>query len=243
MKRATAKKILSEVKNSYSIISNEFSDTRHHSWKEFDFFKPYLFEGAEIVDLGCGNGRLVNFLDQHFLSSNFKYIGIDNNEALLEKAHQLFPRNAFLPGDQLEIPIDNHQVDLIFNIAAFHHIPSRELREQALLEMNRVLKPDGILIMSVWNLWQKKYWLENLKAWLRYVISFGRFAPNDLYIPWKNGKQKTLVKRYYHNFLPIELKKLLKLSGFTLMEEFAVKKGRKRPFFQSFNYILIAKKS
>ena len=243
MKGATAKKILAEVKNSYSTIHNEFSDTRHYTWKEFDYFKPYLFEGAEIVDLGCGNGRLVNFLDQYFLGNTFKYLGIDNNEQLLVKAHQLFPRNVFLPGDQLEIPIDDTQVDILFNIAAFHHIPSRELREQALLEMNRILKPGGILILSVWNLWQKKYWRQNLKAWFKYLISFGHHDPNDLYIPWKNGQGHTLTKRYYHNFLPSELNRLIKLSGFTVIEEFAVKKGQKVPFLQSYNYILIAKKS
>lgn len=242
MKESTAKQLLQSVKDSYNQIANEFSDTRNHSWNEFKYFKRFLSKDAEIIDLGCGNGRLNEFLDSYYLGQNYNYIGIDNSTGLLKNAQKKYPGKVFLPGDQIEIPVSENQADLIFNIAAFHHIPSRSLRLKALAEMNRVLKPQGKLIITVWMLFQRKYLLENFKAWLKFLVTLGKFAPNDLFIPWKNGSGKKLANRYYHSFLPGELKKLLQESGFKIIEDFSVKKGEKTEFLKSYNYCLIAEK-
>lgn len=243
MKESTAHKLLQHVAESYNQIANEFSDTRNHSWEEFKYFKKYLQPGAEIVDLGCGNGRLLEFLYQHYLSNDFHYIGIDNSSGLLSHAQKKYPRTVFLPGDQLAIPITDKSADIILNIAAFHHLPSYDLRFQALLEMNRILKPGGFLIITVWNLWQRKYFWQNLQAWLKFFTSLGDYAPTDLFIPWKNGNGQTKSHRYYHNFLPFELNSFLSKAGFTIAESFSVRKGQKVPFLQSFNYCIIAQKS
>jgi len=241
MKEAIARQLLQEVQQSYNQISAEFSDRRNYSWPDFNFFKPYLFENAEIVDLGCGNGRLIQFLDQYFLGNRYRYLGIDNSDKLLQHAHRLYSKNVFLPGDQLNIPLENHQADLLFNIAAFHHIPSRKLRLEALREIRRVLKTDGLLILTVWNLWQWKYFAAMVRAFFQYIFSLGRLAPNDLFIPWKNSHGDLLAKRYYHNFLPGELKGLLRKAGFQIVKSFSSRKGRLTGFLQGFNYIVIAK--
>lgn len=242
MKESTAKKLLKHVSDSYNQIADEFSDTRNHSWDEFKYFKKYLFPSAEIIDLGCGNGRLIDFLYSHYLSNDFHYIGVDNSTGLLRNAQKKNPKAVFLPGDQLSIPVDENSADIILNIAAFHHIPSYSLRLQALFEMQRVLKPGGTLIITVWNLWQKKYFWQNAKAWLKFITSFGDYSPNDLFIPWKNGNKEIKSQRYYHNFVPAELNSLLKKAGFHLIENFSVRKGNKVPFLKSFNYCIIAQK-
>lgn len=241
MREATAQKLMRGVIDSYNSIANEFSDTRQYSWNEFNYFKPYLFENAEIVDLGCGNGRLIKFLDHFFLGLKYRYVGIDNSAGLLRHATIQFPKKIFLSGDQLNIPLSEKQVDLIFNIAAFHHIPSGNLRLKALDEMKRVLKPQGILILTVWNLWQWKYWRTNLFGWLRSLCSLGDYAPNDLFIPWKNSQGEIKSKRYYHNFLPAELDQVVKKAGFTIVENFSVRKGQKTSLGKSFNYVIIAR--
>ncbi len=243
MKESTAKQLLKSVKDSYNQIANEFSDTRNYSWEEFKYLKPYLFENAEIVDLGCGNGRLIEFLNSYYLGQPYRYIGIDNSEGLLRNAQKKFPKQVFLPGDQLDIPLAENQADLIFNIAAFHHIPSKQLREEALEQMHKVLKPGGKIIITVWMLFQKKYWLANLKAWLKFLYTFGAYSPTDLMIDWKNGNKQVLAKRYYHSLLPSELKNLIKKAGFKIREDFSVKKGQKVPFLKSYNYCIIAEKT
>lgn len=241
MREKKAKSVLEQVQETYNEIADEFSDSRATAWDEFQFFIPYLTKGQNIVDLGCGNGRLLDYLNKKtegWDKPAFHYLGIDNSEKLLGKAHQIHPEAIFLPGDQLQIPIDDGKIDLIFNIAAFHHIPSKKLQMQALQEIHRILKKNGILCLTVWNLWQKKYWKSMLKALLRWIFTLGNYSIGDLFIPWGNKK----IPRYYHAFLPGELEKLIKKSGFEIEELFYTAKGQKVHFKKSYNICIIAKK-
>jgi len=241
MREQTAHKLLKHVKDSYNLIANEFSESRNRPWDEFKYFEPYLKQNSEIVDLGCGNGRLYDYLQKYYLKfgpKSFHYIGIDNSEGLLNHAKTKYHDQIFMLGDQLKIPLDENQADLIMNIAAFHHIPGYSLRLQALYEMKRVLKKDGYLIMTVWNLWQPKYLKVILKALANFILSLGNFSPNDFQVPWGNEKHP----RYYHAFLPAEVMSLVKKAGFEIVETFSVKKGVKTSFFKSFNFCIIAKK-
>lgn len=219
MREKKAKKILAEVKNTYNDIAAEFDQTRRYAGKEFWLFKEYIKPGSFIVDLGCGNGRFLKFLEElskDWTKPAFHYLGIDNNDKLLAKAREQFPHfneENFINGDQLSIPIAENCVDTMFNIRAFHHIPSWQLRLQAVLEMKRVLKPDGILIITVWNLWQKKYWKEILKGFFRSILTLGSYSPKDLFIPWAKK-----AKRYYHAFTSAELSSLISHSGLEVMK-------------------------
>ncbi len=242
MKSKNANQLLRHVKESYAKIAHEFSDTRHHGWKEFDLFKPYLTDDAEIVDLGCGNGRLLKFIYQHYYNNNFRYIGIDNSENLLKHAKQIHPEGVFVTGDQLDIPLADNHADVIFNIAAFHHIPGKKLQLEALLEMKRALKKKGLIILTVWNLWQRKYWKEIAKAFWKSITTGGNYSFNDFFIPWKNKDGKVLTNRYYHAFLPSELLKLFKQANLEIVESMNVRKGEKVPFRNSFNICIIARK-
>ncbi len=198
MRRTTAQKLLEKVKLDYDEIAEGFSITRQHAWKEFELFEPYITPGSTIADIGCGNGRLIRELKY-----DETYTGVDVSQNLIEQAKQLFPHHTFLLGSLLNIPIPDNSIDTTFAIASLHHIPSDELREKAVEELHRITKPGGHVIITVWNLWQKKYLVPILKAALKKVIH-GPYDMNDLFIPWQNK-----VYRYYHAFYKSELKKLL----------------------------------
>ena len=208
MKEKKAKKMLNRVKDTYDAIAKEFANTRQNPLKEFYIYVKYIKKTDFIVDLGCGNGRLLLSMPE-----KVKYLGIDNNDKLLELAKKTHPKNEFIVGNQLKIPVEDKTADVLMNIRSFHHIPSKKLREIALGEMKRVLKKDGILIISVWNLWQFKYAKELILAVLRSIITLGTYDYNDAFIAW--GKK---VKRYYHAFRVKELLKLIERSGFTVIE-------------------------
>lgn len=241
MRQKKAKKVLEQVKQTYDTIAAEFSETRHKVGKDFDLFTPYVQPGQLIVDLGCGNGRLLWFLSQiskNWPQPTYHYLGIDNSEHVLKEAKKLFPDENFIKGDQLNIPIENNEVDVLFNIRAFHHLPHRSHRLMALGEMKRVLKKDGILIITVWNLWQPRYLHHILKGLLRSIITMGAYSPSDTFIPW--GKK---AKRYYHAFVPGELKKLIENIGFELIECFGQKNGERVPFSKSRDIVIVARKT
>jgi len=220
--------LLEKVKQDYAKIGMEFSETRSEPWPEFEYFKQYLRKNSRIADIGCGNGRLLLTL-----GNDFEYIGIDNNLSLLEEAKRKFPNKKFIHGDMLNLPVMNNSIDAALCIAAFHHIPLKKLRIKALKEMNRILKHNGILIIMVWNLFQKKWLKQLIKSLFSVKYDF-----KDIFIKWGNSK----IKRYYHAFTPWELKKLLKKAGFKIIESFCVKRGKKSFFPNAYNICVIAKK-
>lgn len=213
MNKETAKNLMKKVIKDYSDISEDFHKTRKIDWKEFNLYIDYIKDNTNIADLGCGNGRFYNFIKKQHKKAH--YIGIDNNEKLLEKAKETFGEKLFKLGDLTDIPLETNSIDVACSIAAFHHIPSLEFKKKSLKEIHRIIKKDGILIISVWNLFQEKYKKYIWHSRLKWLLSFGKYDSRDTFIPWR----KSGVKRYYHAFTMRELRKLLKTNGFEIISE------------------------
>lgn len=191
----------------YNLISGEFSASRVFPWEELQIFIPYIKDGDKIVDLGCGNGRILNLLKD--TEAKYHYMGIDFSEELIKQAKDIHKQAHFKVYDMARIDFPPESVDFVLMIASFHHLPNRVERLKLLYKINNWLKPGGYLFMTNWNLWQKKY--------VKYI--FKNFTQknslSDFYIPWKlnNGQ---VVHRFYHSFSTNELIELLGKSGFTL---------------------------
>ncbi|MDP3976161.1 MAG: methyltransferase domain-containing protein, partial [bacterium] len=209
MNRETAKRLKAELKNSYQAIAGDFSSTREKPWPLFDELISRIPKGSKVLDLGCGNGRLYGALK----SLEVDYTGVDFCSALLEIARRKYPQQHFVEQDITELEMDGH-FDVVVSIAAFHHIPSRQMREEVLGKVFEALRDDGTLFLSVWDLWQIKYWRAFLKSFSRVLFQLLRHDPRDVFISF--GKEK--VPRYYHAFLPFELRGLLTQAGFTIQE-------------------------
>lgn len=217
MHKNIEKRILKKVVEDYDQIADDFSNTRNYIGRDFDQFKKYIKNGQSVLDLGCGNGRLLQYfqrLVEEKEITTFHYIGMDNSINMLEtaKKRNQNANSLFMEGDQLKIPMTNNAVDIIFNIRAFHHLPSLKTRLQSLKEMSRVTKKNGIIVITVWNLWQKNYYKPIINAIFKSLITFGTYRYNDTFISF--GKH---VKRYYHAFTEHELRKLIQKSGLELL--------------------------
>lgn len=236
MRKKYTEKIREQVKQTYGEIASEFDQTRKGPWEEFKHFLRYVKRNDKVLDLGCGNGRLYDFLE----SKKVDYLGIDNNSALLKKAKENFPAAKFQLADMVDLDFPDKNFDMIFCIAAFHHIPGPQLRKQATKEMHRVLKKNGVLILTVWNLFQWKYVKNLLKSIISFILHFGlKYAWNDLWVKWKDHSSK----RYYHAFLPNELLRYFRNKKWKIEDFYFVRKGSRVKFWRSFNICLIARKS
>lgn len=232
---AKKKLITEQVKASYSAIAHEFDRTRKQPWPEFEHFLKYVAKGSKVLDVGCGNGRLFEKLQ----GKEVDYLGIDHNQELLNKAQQNFPEAHFELMDMIDLKLKKKHFDTIFSIAAFHHLPTKKLRKKVLAELHQSLKKDGILILTTWNLFQKRYLGPLLKSMFRSMVTLGlKGAWNDLWIKW--GKYP--LKRYYHSFLPRELKGLFDAEKWQIEEFYFTKKGNRVSFWGSFNIVVIVKK-
>ena len=230
-----ATQVLKNVKASYVAIADEFDQTRRMPWKEFAFFLPYIRKGMRVLDAGCGNGRLYEYLQKR----DIQYVGIDGSGPLIKIAKKRHPEAEFCVDELHTLKSVSGDLDAIFCIAAFHHLPSVALRRQALQSMRALLKKDGVLILTVWNLYQKKYRKPRLRAAFSFLNHFGlKYAWNDVWIP--SGKEKP--KRYYHAFRPGELRRLFDPAQWAIDELYFTRQGNRVGPKEAYNICVVARK-
>jgi 2-polyprenyl-3-methyl-5-hydroxy-6-metoxy-1,4-benzoquinol methylase len=236
------------VKNSYNTISKKFSQTRNHPWPEFEEFLKYLPKNAKVLDVGCGNGRLLDFLKKQE-EYDMSYTGIDFSEGLLSEARKKHPHEKFISMDMRDMDKKlGGKFDAIFAIASFHHLELYEERMQVLESFRAHLRPGGKIFMTNWNLFQKKY-LKYIFASMVHCI-FNKIDSrlrgndrdwNDVFIPFNNNGD--ITQRYYHAFTPFELKELFQKSAFKVVDSFSYNKLKRVKFWwQGRNLCCVLKK-
>ncbi|MBI4359724.1 MAG: methyltransferase domain-containing protein, partial [Candidatus Jacksonbacteria bacterium] len=154
----SSKDIQADNQKTYNTIAKAFSKSREKPvWEEVRAFKRYVRNGARVLDIGCGNGRLVKL----FEGVSIHYVGVDTSEVLLAEARKLVTGYSLLVterssfqfkyADMCSLPFDDVTFDYVFMIASLHHLHSSD-QLTALKEANRVLKPGGMIFITVFNL-------------------------------------------------------------------------------------------
>ncbi len=105
----------------------------------------HYFHKKEILEIGCGTGHWSSF----FSDQGFPILGLDISEKMLEKARgKNIPNARFLEGQAENLPFDDHS---FLNVACITTLEFVDDREKALNEIDRVLKPGGVLMLGVLN--------------------------------------------------------------------------------------------
>jgi N-acetylglucosaminyldiphosphoundecaprenol N-acetyl-beta-D-mannosaminyltransferase len=209
------------LKEAYNSFAKDFSSTRSYYWKEFERLSITTKVNDEILDIGCGNGRLFGYLYDKNLE--IKYSGIDISKKLLKEAKNNNPNQDFSLGSFTNFShINDKKYNKIWAVASFHHLSSFKERTLALKNIYSHLEKDGEFICTVWNLYnQKKYLDQQKNAKLRSIYN-PLWNDHDFLIPW--GEQKIL--RYYYSFDKNELENLLQENGFIIEDSFYSEKER-----------------
>jgi ubiquinone/menaquinone biosynthesis C-methylase UbiE len=112
-----------------------------------------------VCDMGCGPGQVARFLR----NLDLKVCGVDLSQGMVEQAKRLNPEIDFLQGDMFALDIAD---ETFAGIAAFYSIVNLPRQEvtKALRELQRILKPNGLLLLAfhlgdealhVEELWEK----------------------------------------------------------------------------------------
>jgi len=196
-------------KESYNKIADDFSKTRLMKRRELEQFNRFVKKGDFLLDIGCGNGQLMDTLEEKEIS----YIGIDSSPRLIKIAQQRYPDSRFVAGDIFKVVFPSETFDGVFAISLLHHIPSLPLQLSLLKEAARVLRPSGFLFLSVWQV----------------SLPFSRFK-NPSFLYQRLVKKPSLGKRdfihqwdgqanlYYHAFTQRELKKLIRETNLRVVD-------------------------
>lgn len=140
-----------DIQQSYDDVAaayaEQFRDELQH--KPFDRkMLDWLIEKTAgqgiLCDMGCGPGQVARYLNDHGATAS----GIDLSEEMVRVAAAANPGIGFSQGDMLELnAIANNSYA---GIAAFYsiiHVP-RPAVVKALAELLRVLKPNGVLLIT-----------------------------------------------------------------------------------------------
>lgn len=235
MKKETSQQIREKVVQAYDAFARDWDTTRQVAWPEFELVEPKLKNGLRVLDLGCGNGRFFEICKK----AGVEYTGVDNSAELINLAQKNFPEGKFVVGDALDLPFSNASFDLVVSLAVIHHIPGKKNQEKFLQEISRVLKKDGEVFLTSWNIFQpryRKYIWENRKNKLKLKSDLGW---NDAWIPF--GNERTL--RFLHGFTPREMRKLLEENFKIEGEYFTRKNTQTKNWKEAYNLCWLAKKS
>ena len=127
-----------------SIINNENKNRLINLELLDKFVKKHNFT---LVDAGCGKGK--NLGDIILKYPNAKVIGIDNFKPDIEVAKKKFADKIdFLHCDCLDMKINSESIDVVLSNQVIEHIVKYE---KYLSEIKRILKSEGLLILSTPN--------------------------------------------------------------------------------------------
>jgi tRNA (uracil-5-)-methyltransferase TRM9 len=197
------------IQQTYDAIAAEFDATRYKPWPQTMAFVNGLPEHGTILDLGCGNGRNVQYLAS--VHRGFRIIGLDFSSRMLNLAKGKLDRMLtdssieFVLGDIIKLPFASSSLNGAIFVAALHHLPTHAQRLAALLELERCLRPRAQAFISVWDFEQERF-ANELKTQLAASPHDHEFG--DVLVPW-TGKRGKIHQRFYHLFYKDELEQLL----------------------------------
>ncbi len=116
-------------------------------------------EYKKHLDVGCADGMFTKYyLEKYPKTEGW---GIDISEVVIELAKKNCPEGHFLAADCYLLPFENEEFDMVHCAETIEHL---EYPEKAIDEMWRVLKPEGILIITTPNEVAAHY-VEHLWKW------------------------------------------------------------------------------
>jgi len=227
----TTASLRQKVAADYDAIVADWDQSRQAAWGEFAFLASLLGNTKQphILDAGCGNGRLVKWLDEQLGKYNYSYLGVDGSAGLLARARVNFPKQAFQQADLAVFQTDT-KCNLIACIAVLHHLPSAEDRLKVLQNLHASLADGGQIFLTAWNLWQPRYFKYVLES---YLVG----TPRDCKIPFQNK-----IDRFVHACTASELLSLAEQAGFSHIEVFPAAHGERVSWWRARNLVMLATK-
>jgi SAM-dependent methyltransferase len=200
-----------------------------------DLFLAYIPKGGRVIDGGCGFAKWVIYLKR----LGYDIVGIDNNEIAVAKLKDFDGSLQVEFGDILDIHYPDSSFDAYISMGVIEHFEDGPL--PALKEAHRVLKPNGLIFVSVPT-------VNIMRKFIRRPLrSFVNVLPKSFRVLRSNwGKSKRIAlraaagtvvgilpesilrillrkKRRYYHFLEYrysisEVQNFLKQSGFEIIK-------------------------
>lgn len=158
--------------------------------KVCEYICSYLNKDMNALELACGSGQLSLSLSKYTKN----WIGTDFSEQMILEArkHGEYENLAFEIADATSLNFVDGEFDCVVIANALHIMPNPD---KAMIEIYRVLKPNGILFAPTF-LW-KEGKQSKFKKWLMSVVGF------KMYQEWNKKQFKDFIEK--HGFSVVEM--------------------------------------
>lgn len=173
---------------------------------------------VRLLDAACGTGARWEHL--RTLLPHVRAWGLDASENMCALAKERGDFEDVAQADFTRMPYPDGHFDLVTCLFfSFCYLTSDPARLAALKEMRRVLRPGGLLVVDVINVWHRGEGLQYrrsrlgvgwdfLKSWLD-----PRLRPGDKLYRTPNGQES--LRGYFHGFTHRSFRTLLRAANFT----------------------------
>lgn len=136
------------VKEFFNSVADKWDEICYHDDKKLDliFSKIGIFEGANVMDVGCGTGILIpRIFDKIGKSGNL--VAIDYSEKMLKiaKSKHNFSNLKFMCDDISCVQFKKNHFDFIICYSVFPHFTNKQ---KTLVHLAKALKPGGKLCIA-----------------------------------------------------------------------------------------------
>jgi tRNA (uracil-5-)-methyltransferase TRM9 len=205
----------------YAIVGQEFVATRQQAWAGWTELRPYLEtlmqrgQPLRVLDLGCGHGRWLQFLQKTWPHVEFEYFGIDSDAGLLTEAKRTFQTTAQTHWQQLDLVEELlnkklptslaefcPQPDLIVAFGLLHHLPSTELRASFFQNLANLSQPHTQIVVTAWQFLHLPRLTSRAVGAQAIGLTDADLETGDYLLDWQRGQSAV---RYCHLTTPEEL--------------------------------------
>jgi SAM-dependent methyltransferase len=109
----------------------------------------WSWDGKRVLDFGCGAGRTLRHLVERAPRAELHGCDVDGPSIHWLEKHLSPPLQVFQNAERSPLPYRDDAFDLVYALSVFTHIT--EPWAEWLLELRRVLRPDGILVVTFMN--------------------------------------------------------------------------------------------
>ena len=222
MDTATQNRLLALNRQFYQTFGEAFAEKRGRLQPGVARLLERIPPQAQVLDLGCGHGMVLRGLAMRGFRG--AYVGVDFSAPLLAEAQAHAPADVesrFLQADLTDPSwisrVGAGPFDVVLAFAVFHHLPGKALRQRVLAQAAALLRPGGLLMLSVWAFLHSPRLRQRIQPWERVGLTTSQVDPGDYLLDWRHGGQGL---RYVHHFTPVELAALLQHTGLTPHEMF-----------------------
>jgi len=232
----------------YSTFAASFSETRE-SARELQVILPYIADGARVLDLGCGNGRVAKLVAHH--RRDVAYVGVDSSAELVARCKMQDAKEtesaAFFAADITQpewidsLPLSGALCptgepskegrwlgmgvfDCVLLLAVLHHIPGSDVRARILRQARELLAPQGRIVVSTWRFMDNERMRKKIVPWSVVGIDERELESGDALLNWKRDGEGL---RYCRWIGEDEMCALAAQAGLSVVETFRAG-GRER---------------